>query len=121
MPTLVAQAKPGGAKCSPDQCRHIVKKAHSLHPVLNDAKTVERRARLFQALGNETRIRILGLLYVQEMCVCDIVAALGAAASTIAHHLRMLEDAGLISTRQDGKFTIYSVNLEAVTRHRLFE
>lgn len=121
MPTLLEKAKPAVTKCSPDQCRHIVKKAHSLHPVLNDAKTVERRARLFQALGNETRIKILGLLYVQEMCVCDIVAALGAAASTIAHHLRMLEDAGLISTRQDRKFTIYSVNLEAATKHRVLE
>lgn len=121
MITLAEPTKSAGAKCSPDECRHIKKKAHSLYPVLNDAKTVGRRARLFQALGNETRIRILGLLCVQEMCVCDIVAALNAAASTIAHHLRMLEEAGIISTRQEGKFAIYSVDLDAVARHRVFE
>lgn len=121
MKTLVEPAKSAGAKCTPDECRYVKKKAHSRYPVLDDTRTIERRARLFQALGNETRIRILALLCVQDLCVCDIVAALKDAASTVAHHLRMLEDAGLISANQEGKFTFYSVDVNAVTRYRLFD
>jgi len=81
---------------------------------------IAQRARLFQALGNETRLHILGLLSVQDMCVCDIVEALGGSASTIAHHLWMLEEAGLITCRREGKFTIYSLNEEPLVRFRVF-
>jgi DNA-binding transcriptional ArsR family regulator len=108
------------AKCTTEECRRIAKTARTNHVILADETLIVKRARLFKALGNETRLRILGLLSVQEMCACDIVETLEGAASTIAHHLRMLEDGGLISSRRVGKFTLYSLNDEILKQHRVF-
>jgi DNA-binding transcriptional ArsR family regulator len=109
------------AKCTKEECRFIAKKAQTKFRVLSNNRRIKKRAKLFQALGNETRLRIAGLLSMQEMCSCEIVEALNGSASTITHHLRMLEDAELIASRQVGKFTIYSLNNEPLTRHRIFD
>ena len=117
----MAKVLPQNAKCSPGECRHIARQASTNHPVLDDPLVITQRAKVFQALGNETRLKILGLLSVRELCTCDIALALGAAASTLAHHLRMLVEAELIEARQEGKFTLYSLNAGLIKRHRVFE
>ena len=108
-------------KCAPDECRHIARQARATHTVLADEQQLKGRAFLFQALGNETRLRILGLLSVRELCTCDIVEALGVAATTIAFHLHILEDAGLITSRKAGKFTLYQLDGGELEWHRVFE
>ena len=108
-------------KCTRDECRFIAKKARIKFQVLSNNRRIEQRAKLFKALGNKKRLRILGLLSMQEMCSCEIVDAHDGSASTITHHLRMLEDAELIASRQIGKFTIYSLNDAPLTRHRIFD
>lgn len=108
-------------KCTTDECRYIAKQAMATNIVLANERLLKERALLFQALGNETRLKILGLLSVQELCTCDIVKALSGAASTVTFHLRMLEDAGLITSRQTGKFTLYHLNDEKLEWHRVFE
>ncbi len=108
-------------KCSPEECRHLARQASAIHPALDDPQVISQRARVFQALGNDTRLKILGLLSVRELCTCDIALALGAAASTLAHHLRMLVEAELIAARQEGKFTLYSLNAGLIRRHRVLE
>lgn len=109
------------AKCTPDECRHIAKQSSVTHMVLADERQLKGRALLFQALGNETRLKILGLLSVRELCACDIVEALGAAATTIAFHLHILEDADLITSRKAGKFTLYQLDGGELEWHRVFE
>ena len=73
--------------------------AQSALPVLDDPAVLERRARLFKALGDTTRLRILGLLSEREMCLCEIVDALQGAESTLTHHLRMLLEGGNAARR----------------------
>jgi len=83
---------------------------------------VERQARVFNALGSETRLKILRLLLdYDEMCVSDIVKNVGGAASTVAHHLHTLEDAGLILSRRHGRSTYYTVRKEELARYHTFE
>ena len=108
-------------KCTQDECQQISRQARATHGMLADERQLKSRALLFQALGNETRFKIPGLLSVQELCTCDIVAGLNGAASTVTFHLRMLEDAGLITSRQTGKFTLYQLNGETLEWHRVFE
>ena len=109
------------AKCTPEECRQIAKQATDSLRALADEQQIKSRALLFQALGNETRLKILGLLSVQELCTCDIVAALDSAASTVTFHLRMLEEAGLVATRQVGRFTLYHLKEKTLEHHRVFE
>jgi ArsR family transcriptional regulator, arsenate/arsenite/antimonite-responsive transcriptional repressor len=63
------------------------------------------------ALSDETRIRILMMLDIAELCVCQITAALDLAPSTISKHLSILEDADLILRRKEGRWVFYRLNM----------
>ncbi|MGE0451838.1 MAG: ArsR/SmtB family transcription factor [Vicinamibacterales bacterium] len=64
-------------------------------------------AALFQALGDATRLRILGLLLSGEVCVCDIYESLKIPQPKASRHLAYLRKAGLVQTRRDGLWIHY--------------
>jgi ArsR family transcriptional regulator len=70
---------------------------------------VEKQGRLFKALADETRLRILSLLRVREMCVCEIMIALDLTQPTASHHLRILESANLVEDLRKGKWVFYKI------------
>jgi ArsR family transcriptional regulator len=59
-------------------------------------------AKLFKALSDETRIRILKVLLERECCVCEVMQALDISQSRASRNLGILEDAGFIKSRRDG-------------------
>ncbi|MEW6110312.1 MAG: metalloregulator ArsR/SmtB family transcription factor [Nitrospirota bacterium] len=65
---------------------------------------------IFKALSDETRLRILKLLEHGELCVCDIVAALGMIQPKVSFHLGVLQDAGLVKSRKQGKWIHYRID-----------
>ena len=67
-------------------------------------------ADLFKTFGDSTRIRILYALFETELCVCDIVEALGMSQSAISHQLRILKQAKLVKYRREGKMIYYSLD-----------
>ena len=67
--------------------------------------------RFFQALGDKTRLRILNLMREQEICVCYFVEILGGPQSKISRHLAYLRNAGIVSTRRDGKWMHYRLSM----------
>src|SRR5213083_2575893 len=62
---------------------------------------------LFKALGDVTRLRILGLLLTGEVCVCDIHESLKIPQSKASRHLAYLRKAGLVDTRREGLWVHY--------------
>ena len=68
----------------------------------------------FKALGDENRLKIVGLLARQPTSVEKIAAALGLSVSTTSHHLSTLSKAGLVSARVDGHFYIYALQTETL-------
>lgn len=64
-------------------------------------------AQLFKALGDETRLRILGLLRHGELCVCDIMEVLKLPQSTASRHLAYLRNSSWISGARRGKWMYY--------------
>ena len=66
-------------------------------------------ADLFKNFSDTTRIRILSLLIDNEMCVCDITAALGATQSAVSHQLRILKQSRLVRSRRQGKVIYYAL------------
>ncbi|WP_193198092.1 ArsR/SmtB family transcription factor [Nostoc sp. MG11] len=65
----------------------------------------------FHALSDPLRISVLELLRKQELCVCDLCDALGVSQSKLSFHLKTLKEAGLVHTRQEGRWIYYSLNL----------
>lgn len=74
----------------------------------------------FQAIAEETRLRILQLLAGGEKCVCELQAELAAAQSRLSFHLRRLKDAGVVSDRREGRWVYYSLVPEALESMRAF-
>jgi ArsR family transcriptional regulator len=70
---------------------------------------MSKAVKLFKALADETRLRILNLLCRQEICVCQIVEALGLGQSKVSRHLAHLRNAGLVNDRREGLWMYYSL------------
>ena len=64
---------------------------------------------LFKALADETRLRILNLLYERELCVCDVMAVLDISQSKASRHLIALKRIGLASDRREAQWMHYSL------------
>jgi len=69
----------------------------------------EVKSRVFKALAEPLRLRVLGLLSIREMCVCEVMVALDLTQPTASHHLRILENVGLVKDRKEGKWVFYSI------------
>jgi ArsR family transcriptional regulator len=78
----------------------------------------KRTARLFHALADETRLRILDQLADGERCVCDLTDALEAGQSRLSFHLKTLKDAGLLRDRREGRWIYYALNQDALDELR---
>lgn len=73
-------------------------------------RTVERLNRLFSALADPTRLRIINALMVtDELCVCDLAVIADLSVSAVSHQLRLLRDRDLVSARRDGRMVFYSL------------
>ena len=71
-------------------------------------------AAIFKALGDENRWRILETLKEGERCACVLLTRMQISQSTLSHHMKVLCDAGLITSRRDGKWTHYSLRTEGI-------
>jgi len=88
-----------------------------VQPTLTRAEAVELE-RLFKAIADRHRVRILNLLASSDeaVCVCAIVPALGLAQPTVSYHLKLLVDAGLLERERRGRFSFYSTAPGALSR-----
>jgi DNA-binding transcriptional ArsR family regulator len=92
-------------------CENVSEYASGLQDLASKALGVEdakRKSKVFKALADEIRLRIMGILAVREMCVCEVMIALGLTQPTASHHLGILENVGLVKSRKEGKWVFYS-------------
>jgi ArsR family transcriptional regulator, arsenate/arsenite/antimonite-responsive transcriptional repressor len=69
-----------------------------------------------KSLSDETRLRILNLLYEKELCVCDIIETLQITQTKASRHLSYLKNAGLVTDRKNAQWVYYSVVREDENR-----
>ncbi len=72
------------------------------------------QTRLMKALADETRLRMMNLLFAAKvpLCVCEIVDALGLPQYLVSRHLIILKNAGLVKAEREGTWAYHSVNDE---------
>ena len=86
-----------------------------------DSEAAETLARMFKALGDPARVRLLSLIAASAGgdCICDLTEPLGLSQPTVSHHMRRLAEAGLVSREQRGKWVYFRVvdqTLNAISR-----
>jgi len=67
-----------------------------------------------KAISDETRQKIMNLVCCVSLSVSEIVEKLDVSQPTVSHHLAILRDAGLVTIREEGKQTYYSLNQENI-------
>ena len=68
--------------------------------------------RVFKALSDANRIRILELLCESEECACVLLDDLQISQATLSHHMKILCDSGIVTYRQEGKWKYYRINTD---------
>lgn len=77
----------------------------------------EALAKAFKALADPVRLQLLNMIATAEdggVCACDLVETLDRSQPTISHHLKVLRDAGLVTSERRGTWIWYSVDPERV-------
>jgi ArsR family transcriptional regulator, arsenate/arsenite/antimonite-responsive transcriptional repressor len=82
--------------------------AQILEPLSVDVVTI------FKALSEPIRIDVIEMLKEQEMCVCDLCDCLNVTQSKLSFHLKTLRNAGLVRSRQEGRWIYYRLNLSRI-------
>ncbi|NRQ36963.1 helix-turn-helix transcriptional regulator, partial [Nonomuraea sp. NN258] len=85
--------------CSPPLCREPL-----------DAEQAAGVSRVFKALGDPVRLRILSIVASRtggEVCVCDITDAFELSQPTISHHLKVLKEVGLLTSQRRASWVYY--------------
>lgn len=74
--------------------------------------SAQQLARVFKALGDPTRVRLVSLIAAAdgaEACICDLTDPVGLSQPTVSHHMKLLMDAGLVEREQRGKWAYFSI------------
>jgi len=76
-----------------------------------DVDTAEMLAHAFKALSDPVRLRLLSIIAAApsgEVCACDLAAPVGKSQPTVSHHLKVLREAGLVTSTKRGTWVHYS-------------
>jgi len=101
--------------CPAEDVSKYVSELRQLVHEITDENAVKMQSRLFKALADKTRLKILFLLDMREMCVCEIMVALDLTQPTASHHLGILEAVELVKDRREGKWVFYSLKNKRIT------
>lgn len=99
--------KPRKSIPEPTGCPHDHDRSQT--DLVPDLKALDRAARLFRAMGDAPRLRLLHLLTGGEVCVGELVTTLGEKFSTVSQRLRILRAEGLVTRRRDGSHVYYTL------------
>ena len=73
--------------------------------------------KIFKALSDETRLRILNILLERECCVCEVMQALDISQTRASRNLTALYDAGFLKLRRDGHWSLYSIDRDEMNEY----
>src|SRR4051794_31771630 len=110
--------RPGAEQESRADLLDRIRTCHYVHFSMasnRSAATLEVRqvSRLFKALGDETRLRIVALLSHGELCVCHVQGALGLTQPNASRQLGILRNAAVVESRREGTWTYYKLAAQA--------
>lgn len=93
-----------------DVCGHSNAELDTIRQTMIDGQAADRLAELFKALGDPTRVKLIGALLHKELCVHDLSALLEMNQSAVSHQLRYLRNMRMVKRRKSGKTVFYSLD-----------
>ena len=100
--------------CNADNAEQYKDELIELADSVATPKELRRLSRYFKALSDEKRLRILKLLGIRDMCVCELSIALNVSQPNLSHHLKILENEEIVEHMKKGKWVYYSLSDDLV-------
>lgn len=79
-----------------------------------------KHTKVFKALGDPKRAMVIDMLSCGELCACMILERFEMSQSTLSHHMKLLCECGLVKSRNEGKWTYYSLNDDTIQQTKEF-
>ncbi|MDF2802053.1 MAG: putative transcriptional regulator [Anaerocolumna sp.] len=73
---------------------------------------MEKLLNIFKVLSDETRVRLLVMLYHKKLCVCELCGVLGESQPKVSKHLAKLRDMGFVKDERQEQFIFYYLNMD---------
>lgn len=80
----------------------------------------DKNSKIFKALGDSSRLKIIEMLSCGEKCACEILESFEFTQPTLSHHMKILMECGLVESRKEGKWNYYKLNIMNSNRLALF-
>lgn len=71
----------------------------------------EESSKILKVISDPRRLKILDIISSGERCACDILEYFDFTQPTLSHHMKVLEESGLVNVRKDGLWSHYSLNI----------
>jgi len=85
-----------------------------------DKISAPQNATMFKAFCDENRLNILELLHSGEKCACQLLEELKITQPTLSHHMKILCESGIVSSRKEGKWTYYMLSRDGCMEAKAF-
>jgi ArsR family transcriptional regulator len=95
--------------CQAEVAEEYRKELLQLADEVADAKTAKKNSKIFKALSDQKRVRIVKLLTVKEMCICELMICLDMTQPNLSHHIQLLENVGIVKRTKKGKWVYCSL------------
>ena len=96
-------------QCKAEIADEYRKELLQLANTVADAPTAKKNSKFFKALSDEKRLRIVKLLMVKEMCICELMICLDMTQPNLSHHIQILENVGIVNRTKKGKWVYCSL------------
>jgi len=93
-----------------DECAHSDLPLEEVRQLMISVESADRLAEVFKALGDPTRVKLIGALLHRELCVHDLSVLLDMGQSAVSHQLRYLRNMRMVKRRKSGKTVFYSLD-----------
>jgi DNA-binding transcriptional ArsR family regulator len=95
--------------CPPERAAACGEELRAIAKELCDDTSIRRSSRILKTISDPNRHKMIRLLSLRSMCVCEIMAALDMTQSVASHHLQLLENAGVLTKKRKGKWIFYKI------------
>lgn len=80
----------------------------------------EQNAKIIKALSDANRLKVIDILSCGEKCACDLLEQFDFTQPTLSHHMKVLIECGLVTSRKEGVWNYYCLNLTSCNKLVLF-
>lgn len=103
-------------ECPGDACEEFLVHEEKIAKLRKEVQLTKGLFKVFKALADENRFKIIYALSKEELCVCDVASLTGLSVQAASHHLRLLKNMDLADCRKEGKMVYYSLHNQTLAK-----